>query len=167
MRDVSIIGVGITPFGVREESLTALGAIACRNALGTRALPLNKSKRFFWEISPAMPSSDKTTSRPCGARGGAGRDTLHPSRGRLRLGGARHAPGVLAVGLRPGGFRPRRRGGEDDGGGDGRDGLHTRRRRGRGGGGARRLHVPALFGLIAAVTCMSMERRARRSPTWR
>ena len=38
MRDVSIIGVGITPFGVREESLTALGATACRNALGDAGL---------------------------------------------------------------------------------------------------------------------------------
>ena len=33
MRGVSIIGAGITPFGVRSESLVALGAIACKNAL--------------------------------------------------------------------------------------------------------------------------------------
>lgn len=47
MRGVSIIGVGITPFGVRSESLVALGAIACRDALEDAGLGPERIEAFF------------------------------------------------------------------------------------------------------------------------
>ena len=47
MRGVSIIGVGITPFGVRAESLVALGAIACRDALEDAGLEPERIEAFF------------------------------------------------------------------------------------------------------------------------
>ena len=47
MRGVSIIGVGITPFGVRAESLVALGAIACRDALEDAGLGPERIEAFF------------------------------------------------------------------------------------------------------------------------
>ncbi len=47
MRGVSIIGVGITPFGVRAESLVALGAIACRDALEDARLGPERIEAFF------------------------------------------------------------------------------------------------------------------------
>ncbi|MDE0331784.1 MAG: beta-ketoacyl synthase N-terminal-like domain-containing protein, partial [Nitrospinae bacterium] len=47
MRGVSIIGAGITPFGVRSESLVALGAVACRNALEDASLGPERIEVFF------------------------------------------------------------------------------------------------------------------------
>ena len=47
MRGVSIIGVGITPFGVRAESLVALGAIACKDALEDAGLGPERIEAFF------------------------------------------------------------------------------------------------------------------------
>lgn len=47
MRGVSIIGVGITPFGVRAESLVALGAIACKDALDDAGLGPERIEAFF------------------------------------------------------------------------------------------------------------------------
>ncbi len=47
MRGVSVIGVGITPFGVRAESLVALGAIACRDALEDAGLGPERIEAFF------------------------------------------------------------------------------------------------------------------------
>ena len=47
MRGVSIIGVGITPFGVRAESLVALGAIACKDALEDAGLGPEWIEAFF------------------------------------------------------------------------------------------------------------------------
>ena len=47
MRGVSIIGAGITPFGVRTESLVALGAVACKNALEDAGLAPGRIEAFF------------------------------------------------------------------------------------------------------------------------
>ncbi len=47
MRDVSIIGAGVTPFGVRAESVVALGAAACRDALADAGLAPERVEAFF------------------------------------------------------------------------------------------------------------------------
>lgn len=47
MREVSIIGIGVTPFGAREEGLAALGAAACRSALADAGLAPGRIEAFF------------------------------------------------------------------------------------------------------------------------
>ena len=97
MRDVSIIGVGITPFGVREESLTALGAIACRNALGDAGLAPEQIEAFFLGNFAGHAFVGQNHIAPMVAHARGWRDTLHPSGGACASGGLAMRQGVLAV----------------------------------------------------------------------
>ena len=47
MRSVSIIGAGITPFGVRPESAVRLGAEACRTAMEDAGIGPDRVEAFF------------------------------------------------------------------------------------------------------------------------
>ncbi len=47
MRGVSVIGVGITSFGARSESVVELGARACRLAMGDAGLGPERMEAFF------------------------------------------------------------------------------------------------------------------------
>jgi len=47
MRSVAIVGVGLTPFGVRPEGIVALGAQSCRAALEDARLEPGRIEAFF------------------------------------------------------------------------------------------------------------------------
>ena len=98
MRGVSIIGAGITPFGVREESLVALGAIACRNALEDAGLGPERIGAFFLGNFAGQAFAGQNHIAPMVAHA-TGLDAVPCTRleGACASGGLAMRQGVLAV----------------------------------------------------------------------
>ena len=98
MRGVSIIGVGITPFGVRAESLVALGAIACKDALEDAGLGPERIEAFFLGNFAGQAFTGQNHIAPMVAHA-AGLDAVPCTRleGACASGGLAMRQGVLAV----------------------------------------------------------------------
>ena len=98
MRGVSIIGVGITPFGVRAESLVAMGAIACKDALEDAGLGPERIEAFFLGNFAGQAFVGQNHIAPMVAHA-AGLDAVPCTRleGACASGGLAMRQGVLAV----------------------------------------------------------------------
>ncbi len=98
MRGVSIVGVGITPFGARAESLVALGAIACRDALADAGLAPERVEAFFLGNFAAQAFVGQNHVAPMVAHAaGLGAIPCTRLEGACASGGLAMRQGVLAV----------------------------------------------------------------------
>ncbi len=99
MRGVAIIGVGITPFGVRAEGLVSLGAIACRGALQDAGLAPGRIEAFFLGnfAGQAFVGQNHLAPMVAHAAGLAGALPCTRLEGACASGGLAMRQGVLAV----------------------------------------------------------------------
>lgn len=98
MREVSIIGAGVTPFGVREEGLAALGAAACRSALADAGLVPDRVEAFFLGNFAGQAFVGQSHAAPLVAHAaGLGAIPCTRVEGACASGGLAMRQGVLAV----------------------------------------------------------------------
>ena len=98
MREVTIIGAGVTPFGVREEGLAALGAAACRSALADAGLAPDRVEAFFLGNFAGQAFVGQSHAAPLVAHAaGLGAIPCTRVEGACASGGLAMRQGVLAV----------------------------------------------------------------------